>query len=115
MRVIRGVRKAPSLARYGFIAGAAALAVAGCGSSDSDSKSSSAGGSISGKKVTLVTCGDANPWCKVFNQRIVDPLKAAGVKVTVLQNDFDAVLEVQQMNQAISQRPDLIMVEPADD
>jgi ABC-type sugar transport system substrate-binding protein len=63
----------------------------------------------------LVTCGDANPWCKVFNQRIIGPLKEAGAKVTVLQNDFDAVLEVQQMNQAISQRPDLIMVEPADD
>jgi ABC-type sugar transport system substrate-binding protein len=87
--------------------------VAGCGSSSS-SKSASGGGPA-GKKVTLVTCGTANPWCKVFNQRIVGTLKAAGVKVTVLENDFDAVLEVQQMNQAISQRPDLIMVEPADD
>lgn len=70
---------------------------------------------LSGKTVTLVTCGTSNPWCKVFNDQITSKLKAAGVKVNVLENDFDAVLEVQQMNEAISQQPDLIMVEPADD
>lgn len=70
---------------------------------------------LAGKTVTLVTCGTSNPWCKVFNEQIISKLKAAGIKVNVLENDFDAVLEVQQMNEAISQRPDLIMVEPADD
>lgn len=70
---------------------------------------------LSGKTVTLVTCGTSNPWCKVFNDQITSKLQAAGVKVNVLENDFDAVLEVQQMNEAISQQPDLIMVEPADD
>lgn len=74
-----------------------------------------AAGDLSGKTVTLVTCGTSNPWCKVFNDQITSQLKAAGVKVNVLENDFDAVLEVQQMNEAISQQPDLIMVEPADD
>ncbi|KQU85853.1 hypothetical protein ASD12_31105 [Mesorhizobium sp. Root102] len=72
-------------------------------------------GDLAGKTVTLVTCGTSNPWCKVFNEQITGKLKAAGVKVNVLENDFDAVLEVQQMNEAISQQPDLIMVEPADD
>ncbi|MDE1173612.1 MAG: sugar ABC transporter substrate-binding protein [Parvibaculaceae bacterium] len=74
-----------------------------------------ADGSLAGKTVTLVTCGTSNPWCKVFNDQITSKLKDAGVKVNVLENDFDAVLEVQQMNEAISQQPDLIMVEPADD
>jgi ABC-type sugar transport system substrate-binding protein len=108
----------PGALKYAASCLAAGLVVAGCGSSGSGGSSSagsSGTSSLAGKKVTLVTCGTANPWCKVFNQRIVEPLKAAGVKVTVLENDFDAVLEVQQMNQAISQRPDLIMVEPADD
>jgi ABC-type sugar transport system substrate-binding protein len=72
-------------------------------------------GDVTGKRVVLVTCGSANPWCKVFNDRIVSTFKEAGVDLTVLENDFDAVLEVQQMNEAISQQPDLIMVEPADD
>jgi ABC-type sugar transport system substrate-binding protein len=118
MTMVRAARGMPALARYALAAAAAAMFFAGCGSSGSGSSGSTnggGGGGIAGKKVTLVTCGDANPWCKVFNQRLVGPLKAAGAKVTVLQNDFDAVLEVQQMNQAISQRPDLIMVEPADD
>jgi ABC-type sugar transport system substrate-binding protein len=70
---------------------------------------------LSSKKVILVTCGPANPWCKVFNERIVAGLEAAGVKVSVLESDLDPVQEVQQMNQAISQKPDLLMVEPADD
>ncbi|MGH6938191.1 sugar ABC transporter substrate-binding protein [Hypericibacter sp.] len=70
---------------------------------------------LSTKKVILVTCGPANPWCKVFNERIVAGLEAAGVKVSVLESDLDPVQEVQQMNQAISQKPDLLMVEPADD
>jgi ABC-type sugar transport system substrate-binding protein len=72
-------------------------------------------GDLTGKTVTLVTCGTSNPWCKVFNDQIIGALEKAGVKVNVLENDFDAVLEVQQMNTAISQHPDLIMVEPADD
>ena len=71
--------------------------------------------SLAGKTVTMVTCGTSNPWCKVFNDQIISKLKTAGVKVNVLENDFDAVLEVQQMNEAVSQHPDLIMVEPADD
>jgi ABC-type sugar transport system substrate-binding protein len=79
------------------------------------STSAMAAGDLSAKTVTLVTCGTSNPWCKVFNEQITNSLKAAGVKVNVLENDFDAVLEVQQMNEAVSQRPDLIMVEPADD
>lgn len=72
-------------------------------------------GDLTGKTVTLVTCGTSNPWCKVFNDQIVTGLEGAGVKVNMLENDFDAVLSVQQMNEAISQKPDLIMVEPADD
>jgi ABC-type sugar transport system substrate-binding protein len=116
MRVSRdGGRK--GMRTFGAIAVAASfgVAVAGCGSSGSNGSSGGGAGKVAGKRVVLVTCGTANPWCKVFNQRIVDPLKKAGAKVTVLENDFDAVLEVQQMNQAISQHPDLIMVEPADD
>lgn len=72
-------------------------------------------GDLAGKTVTLVTCGSSNPWCKVFNDQIISGLEGAGVKVNMLENDFDAVLSVQQMNEAISQQPDLIMVEPADD
>lgn len=70
---------------------------------------------LSAKHVVLVTCGPSNPWCKVFNERITSKLKETGVKITVLENDLDPVQVNQQMAQAIAQKPDLIMVEPADD
>jgi len=70
---------------------------------------------LSAKHVILVTCGPSNPWCKVYNERIVDLLEDAKVKVTVLENDLDPVQVNQQMAQAVSQKPDLVMVEPADD
>jgi ABC-type sugar transport system substrate-binding protein len=70
---------------------------------------------LSSKRVILVSCGPSNPWCKVFNDRIVELLKGAKVNVTVLENDLDPVQVNQQMAQAVSQTPDLIMVEPADD
>lgn len=70
---------------------------------------------LSSKRVILVSCGPSNPWCKVFNDRIVDLLKEAKVNVTVLENDLDPVQVNQQMAQAVAQAPDLIMVEPADD
>jgi len=70
---------------------------------------------LSSKHVILVTCGPSNPWCKVYNERIVGLLKDAKVKVTVLENDLDPVQVNQQMAQAVSQKPDLVMVEPADD
>lgn len=96
----------------GLLAGAAL--VAGCGSSESGGDS---GGSesVAGKKVTLVACGAANPWCKVFNERVEGMLSKAGADVTVLENDFDAVTAVQQANQAISQKPDLLILFPAND
>jgi ABC-type sugar transport system substrate-binding protein len=70
---------------------------------------------LSSKHVVLVTCGPSNPWCKTFNDRILGILKPTGVKVTVLENDLDPVQVNQQMAQAVAQKPDLIMVEPADD
>lgn len=70
---------------------------------------------LSGKHLILVSCGPSNPWCKTFNERISGILKETGVKITVLENDLDPVQVNQQMAQAVAQKPDLIMVEPADD
>jgi ABC-type sugar transport system substrate-binding protein len=104
--------------------GVAALLAAGCGSSDSGSSSTSAaaasttggsaGGDIAGKKVILSSCAASNPWCKTFNQMITEGLEAKGAKVTLLENNFDAALQVQQFNQAVQQKPDLILLEATD-
>jgi ABC-type sugar transport system substrate-binding protein len=95
----------------------AAFAIAACGGSDSKSDSDGGSGDTTqaseggakGKHVVLVTCGAANPFCNVANQAIVDNLKAAGVKVDVLEDDFDAAVQVRNFENAIAQKPDLII------
>jgi ABC-type sugar transport system substrate-binding protein len=88
------------------------MLVAGCGSDDGggSSGSASSGGSLKGKKVMYVACGDQNQWCRAGNHRVIDALKAKGVDVTYLQDPYDPVKQVQNLNQAISQKPDLIVL-----
>lgn len=88
------------------------LSLTACGGSGSGAD---AGGELSDKKVTLVHCGDVNPWCAVYNKTIIDGLQAEGVSVEYLQDPFDVALEIQNLNSAIASRPDLILVSPTDD
>jgi ABC-type sugar transport system substrate-binding protein len=70
---------------------------------------------LSGKRIIFVACGPSNPWCKVFNERLVGLLRETKADVKVLENDLDPVQVNQQMAQAVSERPDMIIVLPADD
>lgn len=69
---------------------------------------------IDDKTAYLISCFDANAWCKAFNARYKESLEEAGIEVTLLQNGFDPVEEAQQFDQAISQRPGAIAVFAAD-
>jgi ABC-type sugar transport system substrate-binding protein len=106
------------------------LILTGCGSSSSSSSAAdapaasapaesapaeSAAVSIEGKTVKLVSCGDINPWCAVYNKTIVDDLEAAGVQVQYLQDPFDSALQIQNLQSAIAANPDLILLQPDDD
>lgn len=68
---------------------------------------------LSGKKVFVVTCTSANAFCKVFNSTVKSNLEAQGAAVTVLENAFDPAQQTQDMDQAIAQKPDLIILEAA--
>lgn len=107
----------PILERRTWLGVAAActvlFVVAGCGSGGSSSSGSS-GGSAKGKKVIFVTCPASNPNCNVLNQNVVKGIERSGAKVTTLESNFDAALQVQQLNHAIAQKPDLIVLEAID-
>jgi len=115
-----------------LLAACLTLAITACGSSSGgsgSSTSSSASGStstsakalaadasevtaekVSGKKkVFLVTC-EPNVFCHAYNVNLTKNLKAAGVSVTQLSDNFDPALQNQHMNQAIAQKPDAIVV-----
>lgn len=104
--------------RVGMCVGAALSVgvLAACGSSESSSSSNAAATnssgtqSVAGKRVIVSSCGSANPFCGAINQQLVGDLKSAGLKVTLLENNLDPTVQSQQLNQAIGQRPDALVV-----
>jgi ABC-type sugar transport system substrate-binding protein len=126
----RNVRKPRPTTMRGLAAlGAAAALLAACGTSSKSNNSSSGGSassstssqaagsskSVAGKSVVFVTCSAAqNPWCGGVNKEFTAKMKAAGVKVTVLQDAQDPSVQAQHMNQAIALHPSLIAVQPDD-
>lgn len=69
-----------------------------------------------GKKVALLSCpASGTKFCSTMNEQIVAGLEAHGITVQRLDNDgFDAALQVQQMDSAVAQRPDLIITDMSD-
>jgi len=97
-----------------FAAGAIALTAltAACGSSSSGG---SAGGSddagsggLQGKTIALVGYGAASPWGAAFNKKFDELLAPTGAKVVDLTT-MDAGTQTQNFNQAIAEKPDLIV------
>jgi len=78
-----------------------------------ESSGAAAGGSIEGKKVTLVSVADSNPWAAVFNKIIEEKLGAAGADVTVV-GSAEPAGQVQLLNQAVAENPELIILEALD-
>jgi len=97
--------------RAGLIAGALGLALstAACGgSSDKPADAKSGGGGTTGKTVAFVGYGDASPWGAAYNKTFKAELASSGVKINDLTS-MDAGTQVQNFNQAVSQRPDVIV------
>jgi len=109
--------------RCALAAGVLALSVplAACGSSDSSNSRSSgtaassgaSGGTVAGKKVTIVSIADSNPWAAVYNKTIKDYLSARGADVKVSVS-ADPAAQVQLLNSAVAEKPDLIFLEALD-
>lgn len=96
---------------------AVAALTAGCGSSGTNGTSGTsndagsgggATGKAAGKTVDLVGYGNTNQWGAYFNQVFEKKVEAAGVKVKDLTS-MDPSTQVQNFNQAIADKPDLIV------
>jgi ABC-type sugar transport system substrate-binding protein len=85
----------------------AALMLAGC-SSPKATGSTSAKTGLTGKTVALVGYGDASPWGAYYNKIYEAAIKKAGGKLVDLTT-MDAGTQVQNMNQAVSEHPDVIV------
>ncbi len=94
-----------------------ALLLTGCGGAGGNAShpsATTAAGSVQGKSVVLATCSASNGWCYAFTNNIQQTLRAHGVKVTTLTNNFNAAQQSQQVDQAIQQHPDAILILAAD-
>jgi ABC-type sugar transport system substrate-binding protein len=102
--------------RSGIVAGVLGLSlvIAGCGGSKTGSSTpgasgSKGGGSLKGKTIALVGYGSSNPWGAAFNKEFQSRLSPSGVKIKDLTT-MDAGTQVQNFNQAVAQKPDLIVL-----
>jgi ribose transport system substrate-binding protein len=95
---------------------ALSVSLAACGGGGDSGSSASAGssGGAKGAKVTLLTVSQSCDYCATHTDEFKRIAKAAGIDLTVVVNEFDAAQQAQQINQAISTRPDAVVVWPAD-
>ena len=71
--------------------------------------------SLRGKKVVLVSPNVSQAWMKIFTDHIKSTLGAQGAQVTHLQDPYDPNVNVQNLNLAIAQKPDLVLEVPIND
>ncbi|GAA4712808.1 sugar ABC transporter substrate-binding protein [Nocardioides conyzicola] len=85
------------------------LSLAACGGSDGSGKASGGDGSgPEGKTIAFVGYGNESPWGAAYNKTFTAALKDSGVKINDLTS-MDAGTQIQNFNQAVSQKPDLIV------
>jgi ABC-type sugar transport system substrate-binding protein len=95
--------------RSGLIAGALGLTLlsAACGGDNGPSSPGST--TLDGKTIALVGYGSSNPWGAYYNKVFNDELAPTGVKINDLTT-MDPGTQVQKFNQAVAQKPDLIVL-----
>jgi ABC-type sugar transport system substrate-binding protein len=85
-----------------------AFAAGACGDDSSGGSGSSGGGGVEGKTINFVGYGNDNPWGAYYNKVFNAKLKAEGAKVVDLTT-MDPGAAVTNFNQAIANKPDLIV------
>jgi ribose transport system substrate-binding protein len=85
-----------------------AAAASACGGGSSGAGTAAGGGGTQGKTIAFVGYGDASPWGAAYNKTFKAELASSGVKINDLTS-MDAGTQVQNFNQAVSQKPSLIV------
>ena len=95
--------------RLGLIAGALGLTLLATACGSDAGTSSNASSPLNGKTIALVGYGNSNPWGAYFNKVFTETLAPTGVKIDDLTT-MDPGTQVQKFNQAVAQKPDLIVL-----
>lgn len=65
-----------------------------------------------GKKLTLLTGPTEDRFINAFSHLFQEKASAAGMSITQLTSPFDPALQAQQLDDAIGQKPDMIVLQP---
>jgi ABC-type sugar transport system substrate-binding protein len=106
-RVASSRRLLPAMKLAGALAGVL-LVTAACGGGSSGGGDASGSAGVKGKTIDFVGYGKDNPWGAYFNGVFIPKLTSQGVKVVDLTT-MDPGTAVTNFNQAISNKPDLIV------
>ncbi|WP_377644988.1 sugar ABC transporter substrate-binding protein [Oryzobacter terrae] len=92
------------------------ITLAACGSAENGSSgtASSASDSIAGKRIAYLTVSQSCEYCARQANAFTSAMKMAGAEVTMSVTNFDAAEQAQQLNQAVSTKPDIIVIWPTD-
>jgi len=102
-------RRSPTAIKLAAAMVGVALLTSACGDGSADDTAAAAtGGGLKGKTVDFVGYGKDNPWGAYFNSVFTAKLEAEGAKVVDLTT-MDPGTAVTNFNQAVSNRPDLIV------
>jgi ABC-type sugar transport system substrate-binding protein len=103
------------LLRAGLVAGTVGLTLltAACGNNGKATSSASGSKSLNGKTIALVGYGNTNPWGAYFNTVFQNQLSSTGVKI-IDMTTMDPGTQVQKFNQAVAQKPDLVVLSVLD-
>src|SRR5262245_38419487 len=82
-----------------------ALLVAGLGFGSGD-----AAASAQDKRVALLGTSNTNPYIGAWTSTFIKHATAAGMKVTNLSSNYDAAVQSQQVDDAIAQKFDIIVM-----
>jgi len=96
--------------KWGALALAGAMSIgvlAGCATT-APGETTDGDGTLSGETIAFIGYGDTNPWGAYFNSVYVPALEAEGATVLNLAT-MDAGTQVQNFNQAIAQKPSVIV------
>ncbi len=102
-----------------FVASAAAavlLAVASCSTgATTGTGGDAAAGSVEGKEICYVTLANSHPYVTPANEGAQAAADAAGVKLTIVSEEFSAQTGAEQLNTCVSRKVDGILFWPADE
>jgi len=107
-RRVSASRRLPSAMKLAGALAGVLLMTAACGGGSSGGTTTSGSAGLKGKTIDFVGYGKDNPWGAYFNGVFVPKLTSQGVKVVDLTT-MDPGTAVTNFNQAISNKPDLIV------